>query len=148
MHTYIIYIYNVQLLIYISHYGDRMEFYLEFLPKEVTSSIITIILLLISDPGSSIRDSCNLHSVSCLGSRGMEKRRNKSRGNVFNVSDTTISGDRAGNGKILICECSSGLIIAIFTPPELAQSLASGQFWLHLGRSYEQGKVYGFILWC
>lgn len=62
----------IQLLIHISHYRDRMELYLEFLPKKVTLSIIVISLLMF-DAASSLKDSCGLHSTvytSCLGSGG------------------------------------------------------------------------------
>lgn len=83
-----------------------MELYLEFLPKGMTMNIITINLL-ISDQGSSHSDSCSgpSTSMSCLGSHGhIEPGNDCNRGNVFNVSDTKMSGGRAGNGIILICE--------------------------------------------
>lgn len=73
----------------------------------------------------------------------MEMKNNYNRGNIFNVSDSTKSGGRVVMGKYRFVNwSSSALIVATFTPQELPQSLASGQFWLYPTQSLKVSNAF------
>lgn len=114
----------------------------------MTLGIIAISLLMF-DAASSLRDSCNLHSII--------HELPWVRQSIWRWGITTIE---VVFSMFQIQQCleaelvmekywfvswgSSGWIIATFTPQKLPQSLASGQFWFHLKGSHEKWKVYGF----